>query len=47
MLMFYGKDKDEAAASRLADELGKSLPDTEIICRNGGQEIYDYLFVLE
>ncbi len=47
MLMFYGKGRDETAASNLADELGKTLPDTEIICRDGGQDIYDYLFVLE
>lgn len=46
--VYYGKDVDEATASRAAEKLRKVLPDeVEVELYNGGQPLYYYLVSVE
>ena len=47
LLILCGSDAPEAEAQRLYTAAGKEFPRTEAIMIDGGQPIYDYIFVLE
>ncbi|MBO4563588.1 MAG: DAK2 domain-containing protein [Clostridia bacterium] len=47
LMIVCGKDADTAEATALRDALQKAHPMTEAILLDGGQPIYDYIFILE
>ena len=46
LIVFRGADADEAEAENLLALLERQFPRTEVILREGGQPIYDYILVL-
>ena len=46
LIVFRGADADEAEAENLRAHLERQFPRTEVILREGGQPIYDYILVL-
>ena len=47
VLMFIGEDANENDAARLVDYIAAQNPETEVITVDGGQPVFDYMFVLE
>ena len=47
VLMFIGEDANENDAARLVDYITAQNPETEVITVDGGQPVFDYMFVLE
>ena len=45
--MFIGEDASENDAARLVDYITAQNPETEVITVDGGQPVFDYMFVLE
>ena len=46
MLVFYGEQVPQDEAEKLVAELQATYPNLEIMLNNGGQPVYDYIFVL-
>lgn len=46
MLVFFGKDVPAEEAEQLVSELTATYKNLEIMLNNGGQPVYDYIFVL-
>lgn len=46
MLVFFGEDVTVEEAQQLVNTLASNYPSLEIMLNNGGQPIYDYIFVL-
>ena len=46
MLVFFGKDVPAEEAEQLVAELTATYKNLEIMLNNGGQPVYDYIFVL-
>ena len=45
LILFRGQDVPESEAQQLSEALQQSFPRTEVILRDGGQPIYDYILV--
>ena len=46
MLVFFGKEVSQDEAEKLVDDLQNQYKNLEIMLNNGGQPVYDYIFVL-
>ena len=46
-ILIRGKDADESEADRIAEYISLTYPDKELYIINGGQDVYDYIFVAE
>lgn len=47
LMIFKGEDASAEEAEMLCADLQKAFPRVEIICRDGGQPVYDYLLILQ
>ena len=47
LTVFEGKDTDEESNQALEAYIHEAYPDVEVYMVNGGQDVYDYIFVAE
>ena len=46
-ILIRGKDADETEADRIAEHISREYPGKELYTINGGQDVYDYIFIIE
>ena len=45
--VYYGTDVTEEEANKIAAQIQEQMPDAEVVCLEGGQPVYHYIFSVE